>query len=479
MPIDINFHSKPRRRSSLCLSESINDIFEPSEHHNDSFSKPTRQKRQRSFPCHKSMLSLVGSYEESLLSGRASAPSSQPIPFIAKIGVIPSSTNGKMNNNNYLKYSKHLSISFGAVFYSWKGDSPVSANSISICSDSGITEQSPYVGTVDLQSFYNNQLIKKLQKKSYGNNNNTRKNIKQQPINFDLSQLENSKKHIKFPGFKIPEKGKIQITLSNAEKTAFKLFLIPYDLKDMPVGSKTFIRHLLFREPVQQSHNNIHNNKELGVGKNKCLLQAIHLQICHPRSNKYYLYDNFRIVFQNRIIPLMNLNDSLSSTIPATINHDEGKPIKNEMTEISYKTTTTKLISGEYFKFEWDNTKYTKELIEDYNENLLNNPENSILDPKEDYSSIHRFRDNLKKQKMSLDLTSDVAIIDEEDIEQEQGNHNHNDNDGMKIKSFNNNINNNKAHLSLNKKLNLHGIDPLHDNHGDYRFGFSQSKQLR
>lgn len=43
-------------------------------------------------------------------------------------------------------------------------------------------------------------------------------------------------------GYKIPLKGNIQATLLNPEGTVVRMFVIPYDLQDMPPLHQTFIR---------------------------------------------------------------------------------------------------------------------------------------------------------------------------------------------------------------------------------------------
>ncbi|THC96164.1 hypothetical protein EYZ11_004385 [Aspergillus tanneri] len=42
--------------------------------------------------------------------------------------------------------------------------------------------------------------------------------------------------------YRIPQQGQLQIIIKNPNKTAVKLFLVPYDLSDMEPGTKTFIR---------------------------------------------------------------------------------------------------------------------------------------------------------------------------------------------------------------------------------------------
>ncbi|KAI9490066.1 hypothetical protein BDB00DRAFT_839456 [Zychaea mexicana] len=154
--------------------------------------------------------SLVGSYEESLLSGRMSAMPSKPILFQAQIGVL-----GKECKPS-LRCPPHRAITFPAFFYDLQDHVP------------------PYVGTVDL-----------------------------------------------LPPYRLPPKGQLQVVIKNPNKTAVKLFLIPYDVSDMPKNTKTFLR--------QKSYDG------------HSLRYAVQVQLCRTEKKRVYLYKHIRVVFANRI----------------------------------------------------------------------------------------------------------------------------------------------------------------------------------
>jgi len=51
-------------------------------------------------------------------------------------------------------------------------------------------------------------------------------------------------------GYNVPRAGTIQLTLFNPLKTVVKMFVVPYDLTDMPPGSCTFLRQRTLYTPT-------------------------------------------------------------------------------------------------------------------------------------------------------------------------------------------------------------------------------------
>ncbi|VDK51446.1 unnamed protein product [Cylicostephanus goldi] len=47
-------------------------------------------------------------------------------------------------------------------------------------------------------------------------------------------------------GYRIPKQGTIQATLFNPQETVVKVFVVAYDMTDMPPSSQTFIRQRIF-----------------------------------------------------------------------------------------------------------------------------------------------------------------------------------------------------------------------------------------
>ena len=195
--------------------------------------------------------SFVGSFEASLLSGRmANKPSnSAALPFTAQLGVLGL---GK-NTPRGLKCPDHITVPFGAYF--WEMDNAEKQG-----------KGSPYVGTLNLDQFYLVELEKSQS---------------------SLSGPSQSHVPPRFPGYRIPPKGQIQLVIKNANQTAVKLFLVPYDLSDMPPGAKTFLRQKSYDIVSEPAFSSVSSTSPSPPAKPKeALRYAIHLQFCAPPTKE-------------------------------------------------------------------------------------------------------------------------------------------------------------------------------------------------
>lgn len=259
---------------------------------------------------------MVGSYEESILRGRMSTIPSRPLNFMAQIGVL-----GKGNCKSSLRCPPHVSVPFPAVFYSYGTGVKNPAND----------QPSPYVGLVDLENNLASQeeshdkRLQKLQssRSSEGSRASSPKGIREDASTSDAQNRRRRRQKGKRrsgspkapPGgsYRIPQQGQLQIVIKNPNKTAVKLFLVPYDLSDMEPGQKTFIRQRSYSAgPIVDMP--LASRPNLGTDRPEASINAtgdphdrpmlrylIHLHICCPSKGRFFLYKSVRVVFANRV----------------------------------------------------------------------------------------------------------------------------------------------------------------------------------
>ena len=254
--------------------------------------------------------SMVGSYEESILRGRMSTAPSKPLDFTAQIGVL-----GK--DNYKPKCPAHVTIPFPAVYYSYN----------SHAGDQNIADEpSPYVGQVDLE-----QLLppaepdRPSRKRRHSPSGSVRRSspassgfVQDQQDDAEGSLQVRKRKKRREPSpspdvppggsYRIPQKGQLQIIIKNPNKTAVKLFLVPYDLTGMEAGTKTFIRQRCYCSgtPVDNTLSSTGNESVRPAtayepSKKPTLRYLIHVNICSPSKARFYLYHHMRVVFANRV----------------------------------------------------------------------------------------------------------------------------------------------------------------------------------
>lgn len=258
---------------------------------------------------------MVGSYEESILRGRMSTTPSKPLNFVAQIGVL-----GKGNCKPSLRCPPHVSVPFPAVFYSYSGNMRTS----------GANDQpSPYVGLIDLENSLQpsetpeRRRQQRLQAALTPIGSRASSRARDEGSNTD-NQAQRRRRHKQKrrsgsprapPGgcYRIPQTGQLQIVIKNPNKTAVKLFLVPYDLSDMEPGQKTFIRQRSYSAgpiidmPLSSRKNLGTDRPEAAINPSgdphdkPMLRYLIHLNICCPAKGRYFLFKSVRVVFANRV----------------------------------------------------------------------------------------------------------------------------------------------------------------------------------
>ncbi|KAH8759432.1 hypothetical protein F5883DRAFT_426766 [Diaporthe sp. PMI_573] len=266
------------------------------------FSRRPSLGLESSSPLHQT--SMVGSYEESILRGRMSTTPSRPLDFMAQIGVL-----GLGNCKSSLRCPAHVTLPFPAVFYSYV-NTPHGRSK----SDDG---PSPYVGQIDLENGLSNpdetaRQRRKSHQRSISAATRQRLDGDEDIVMTDINcggdvagidarkatKLKRRSASPKAPpggSYRIPEKGQIQIIIKNQNKTAVKLFLVPYDLEGMEPGTKTFIRQRCYSAGGPMVEN------LPSTSERPTLRYLVHLHICCPAKGRHYLYKSIRVVFANRV----------------------------------------------------------------------------------------------------------------------------------------------------------------------------------
>lgn len=247
--------------------------------------------------------SLVGSFEESILRGRMSIPPSKPLDFVAQIGVV-----GKGKCPASLKCPAHVTVPFPAVFYNY----PSSNDSRSISDDN----PSPYVGAIDLEHNLKPAEPPVRRRTRISHSFHT-----ESPAT-DIASLDNPHRgsqdcsgsaesvssRVKAPKggvYRVPQVGQLQVIIKNPNKTAVKLFLVPYDLNGMLPGTKTFVRQRSFStapalNAALSDKKMVTPLRERNGGKD-ILRYLIHLKFCCTSKGRFYLHDQIRVIFANRV----------------------------------------------------------------------------------------------------------------------------------------------------------------------------------
>jgi len=120
-------------------------------------------------------------------------------------------------------------------------------------------------------------------------------------------------------GYRVPQKGTIQVTLFNPLGTVVKMFVVMYDLSDMPPNSQTFLRQRTLYMPSGKtssssattdktgfSPTNNNNNKQTQImdvntaaaedTTQKWLRYLVHLRFASSKSGKIYLHTDIRMI---------------------------------------------------------------------------------------------------------------------------------------------------------------------------------------
>ncbi|XP_055951908.1 atos homolog protein A-like isoform X1 [Argiope bruennichi] len=88
--------------------------------------------------------------------------------------------------------------------------------------------------------------------------------------------------------YHIPKKGTVQVTLFNPHETVVKMFVVRYDLSDMPINCQTFLRQRTLYMPADAS--------ESDPDAQKWLRYLVHLRFMSSKSGRIYLHTDIRLI---------------------------------------------------------------------------------------------------------------------------------------------------------------------------------------
>jgi len=89
-------------------------------------------------------------------------------------------------------------------------------------------------------------------------------------------------------GYHVPKRGTLQVTLFNPHGTVVKMFVVMYNLSEMPPNSRTFLRQRTLYMPVGESPEH--------ADSQKWLRYLIHLRFATGRSGRLYVHTDLRMI---------------------------------------------------------------------------------------------------------------------------------------------------------------------------------------
>ncbi|XP_068131568.1 atos homolog protein A isoform X2 [Hyperolius riggenbachi] len=100
-------------------------------------------------------------------------------------------------------------------------------------------------------------------------------------------------------GYRIPPSGTIQVTLFNPNKTVVKMFVVKYDLQDMPANHQTFLRQRTFSVSVTRDKKGTNPENHMKI-EERILRYLIHLRFQSSKTGKIYLHRDVRLLFSRK-----------------------------------------------------------------------------------------------------------------------------------------------------------------------------------
>ncbi|WVW84605.1 hypothetical protein I302_106639 [Kwoniella bestiolae CBS 10118] len=203
---------------------------------------------------------LLGSYHLSLLHSRMSSAHA-PHQLSNEFSLSLVSIGKGKSCPPQLRFPGAVEVPFSAVYYDLE-DPEVAAPDCT----RGKAMQSPWTGGVDLEKYY------------YDSFSNWKNNDGLDGIALNVSTPSRSTRQYEppsFPGYQVSPVGQLQILIKSSDSPV-KVFLIPYDLRRIPIGGRLLVREKTYCKAG-------HGMAEDGDGEKGILKYAIQLQfVCIP-----------------------------------------------------------------------------------------------------------------------------------------------------------------------------------------------------
>ncbi|XP_026287167.2 uncharacterized protein LOC113212601 isoform X2 [Frankliniella occidentalis] len=120
-------------------------------------------------------------------------------------------------------------------------------------------------------------------------------------------------------GYNVPRSGTIQVTLFNPMGTVIKMFVVMYDLTDMPSNSHTFLRQRTLYMPTGTEVSDDFPESDL---TQKWLRYLIHLRFSSSKSGRIYLHTDVRMI-------IFRKSDMDTATVHNNNNVDSGFELRS------------------------------------------------------------------------------------------------------------------------------------------------------
>ncbi|WWC96042.1 hypothetical protein V866_002909 [Kwoniella sp. B9012] len=237
-------------------NSSVHTLTHDVAHSNDqspSHSPSPSRRLSRSQP-------LLGSYHLSLLHSRMSS-AHQPHQLTNEFSISLVSIGKGKSCAAHLRYPSAVEIPFSAVYYDLEDPEAIGMMPTKFTQSQC---QSPWTGGVDLEKYY------------YDSFSYPHPNPHHHPHSHVLDTLTRKNEPPSFPGYQVSPVGQLQILIKSSN-SPIKVFLLPYDLRKVPIGGRLLVR--------EKTYCKIRDGMGENGGKG-VLKYAIQLQfVCIPSSS--------------------------------------------------------------------------------------------------------------------------------------------------------------------------------------------------